>query len=130
MRAPPPPGAEGRLPRAARLTARRAIERVFKQGGKHVGPALVLWSVAGEPGVPVSRLALSVSRRVGPAVRRNRVKRVLREAWRRLRAQAPLPLDMVVIARPERAPATLGQALAALGPLLARAQERARRQPP
>ena len=47
-----------------------------------------------------SRLGLAVPRSVGSAVVRNRVKRVLREAWRRLLPDVPAGHDYVLVARP------------------------------
>jgi len=56
-----------------------------------------------ENGLPYTRLGLSVSRkRVGRAARRNRVKRILREAFRLNKAAIPTGLDLVVVPkRPE-----------------------------
>ncbi|MAD19583.1 MAG: ribonuclease P protein component [Planctomycetaceae bacterium] len=46
------------------------------------------------------RLGLSVGRRCGNAVRRNRLKRLLRETFRRNRASWPVGYDLLVVARP------------------------------
>ena len=46
-----------------------------------------------------SRLGLSVSRRIGNAVARNRVKRVLRECYRRLAKTIKQPVDLIIIPR-------------------------------
>lgn len=54
----------------------------------------------------VSRVGLTVSRRVGNAVQRNRVKRLLREVWRRNRGLLPEGLDMVLIAKRDARAAT------------------------
>jgi ribonuclease P protein component len=48
----------------------------------------------------VARLGLSVSRKVGGAVRRNRFKRLLREAFRAVQQDLPAGMDLVVVARP------------------------------
>jgi ribonuclease P protein component len=46
------------------------------------------------------RLGLSVSRRVGTAPRRNRIKRMLREAFRLMRHDFPRAYDIVIVVRP------------------------------
>jgi ribonuclease P protein component len=48
----------------------------------------------------VSRFGITASARVGNAVARNRVKRLLREVFRHHRAALPSPMDLVVIAKP------------------------------
>jgi len=52
-----------------------------------------------ENGLPYSRLGLSVSSRVGPAVVRNCWKRLLREAFRLHRSELPTGTDFVVVPR-------------------------------
>ena len=49
--------------------------------------------------LPHSRLGLSVSRKVGNAVKRVRWKRLIREAFRRNRDEIPRKLDLIVIPR-------------------------------
>lgn len=77
--------------------------------------------VDGNPGEP--RLGISVGRKVGGAVERNRVKRMLREAFAALAGDLPADHDFVVVARPEagRLAAEQGEAgfRAALGELAA-----------
>lgn len=64
---------------------------------KHAGPLTVL---ARPNGLSESRLGLSVGRRVGNAVKRNRVKRLLRESFRLTRHRWPSGYDWVVVVKP------------------------------
>ena len=47
-----------------------------------------------------ARIGFSVSRRVGTAPRRNRIKRLLREAFRLMQHDFPRPYDLVIVVRP------------------------------
>ena len=88
-----------------RLSRSAEFERVYRQGRSKGNRYLVLYAfpradddAAGEDG---PRLGLSVSRRVGGAVERNRVKRVLREAFWAEAERLPVTSDYVVVARPD-----------------------------
>jgi len=84
--------------RRHRLSGSLAFQRVYREGRRaRRGPLLVV----GAPNdAGVSRLGLSVPRRVGGAVLRNRVKRRLREAFRMMRSEMPPGYDLVVNVRP------------------------------
>jgi ribonuclease P protein component len=93
------PGARPR-PGRMRLSRSADFDRVFRHGRSHAGREFVLYVFpSGESEEP--RLGLSVSRKVGGAVERNRVKRLLREAFALEASRLPVGTDAVVVARLE-----------------------------
>jgi ribonuclease P protein component len=60
----------------------RDFQRVLKTGRRLVHPALFIYVYSRSEGTPLRRLGLVTSRKVGGAVQRNRVKRLLREIFR------------------------------------------------
>jgi ribonuclease P protein component len=114
----PRSSSRGRLSRSAEF------ERVYRQGRSTANRHLVLYTFP-NPSAQRPRLGLSVSRKVGGAVQRNRVKRMLREAFARVEAELRSDQDVVVVARPSAAELVEREGLAgvdaALGELIAKA---------
>jgi ribonuclease P protein component len=97
----------GRAPGRRRLSRSAEFERVYRQGRSKGNRFLVLYAFphgdgdSGRAPDEGPRLGLSVSKRVGGAVDRNRVKRVLREAFWEEAERLPSSSDYVVVARPD-----------------------------
>jgi ribonuclease P protein component len=92
----------GRGPKRRRLSRSAEFERVYRQGRSKGNRFLVLYAFPRAEGdLEGPRLGLSVGRRVGGAVDRTRVKRVLREAFWEEARRLPGGSDYVVVARPE-----------------------------
>jgi ribonuclease P protein component len=88
--------------RRRRLSRSGEFDRVYRDGSSHATRYLVLYSFPRkDEETEEVRLGVSVSRKVGGAVDRNRVKRVLREAFWGLSDQLPSRHDFVLVARPE-----------------------------
>jgi ribonuclease P protein component len=85
-----------------RLSRSGEFDRVYREGSSHANRFLVVYSfprseeAEGDP-----RLGVSVGRKVGGAVERNRIKRALRETFWGLEGELPQGHDFVLVARPE-----------------------------
>jgi ribonuclease P protein component len=91
-----------RLLASDRLKRRAEFERVQSKGRKvHTARFLFLVLPRDEDGA--TRIGLTVTRKVANAVGRNRIKRVLREVFRKNRALFPPGCDVVIVAK-DRAP--------------------------
>jgi ribonuclease P protein component len=79
------------------LTGRRDFDLVFKEGASLASQHLVIYARLNQLGF--HRLGLAVGRKLGNAVVRNRIKRLLRESMRKVLEEIPLRTDFVIIAR-------------------------------
>ena len=86
-------GAQGR----GRLTRSAEFDAVYRRGRSSASRHLVAYAFPSE--LEESRLGVAVSRKVGNAVVRNKLKRQLRDAFGALEPQ-PTRLDVVLVARP------------------------------
>jgi ribonuclease P protein component len=94
-------GGEG-FPRARRVRKRLDYLRIQNHGRRYSTPHLLVFAMSSS-GPPATRFGVTVSRKVGDAVTRNRVKRWVRESCRRWAGELPQSLDIVVVARPQAA---------------------------
>jgi ribonuclease P protein component len=125
LRRPPERTLSGeRLRRIQRLRSPRDFQRVRAKGRRVSGTLLTLgYAVQAEPDHSgYTRVGFSVSRRVGGAVARNRVKRRLREVMRRMLARIVPGYDLVITVRPGAADARLEALEQEARTLLARAR--------
>jgi ribonuclease P protein component len=86
------------FPKSAHLRKPAEFERVYAASTYVADAVLVINGAANE--LAITRLGLSISTKYGPAVVRNRWKRLIREAFRKARCDLPVGLDLVV--RPKR----------------------------
>lgn len=112
------------FPRECRIRRGADFQRAYRRRAVVSDELLVVHSC--ENGLDHPRLGLSVSRKVGGAVVRNRWKRLLREAFRLVRRELPRGVDLIVIPRAEVEP-ELQQLMASLADLARRAERKLQR---
>jgi len=88
------------MSKQGRLSRSGDFDRVYREGDSRANRYLVLYSFPRSDSTRQMRFGMSVGRKVGNAVVRNKVKRRLRDALRSLSEQLPEGHDFVVVARP------------------------------
>jgi ribonuclease P protein component len=86
--------------RRRRLSRSGEFERVYREGRSHANRYLVVYAFPRADGDGDLRLGVSVGRKLGGAVERNRIKRLLREAFWARADGLEEGLDFVIVARP------------------------------
>lgn len=81
-----------------RLRTQRGIKAVMKTGRRLRGDCITLLALRNN--LPHNRMAVVAARSVGNAVRRNRAKRLMREAYRLNKGRLTASCDLVLIASP------------------------------
>ncbi len=102
-----------------RIKSEADVQRVWQQGGTWTHPLVILRARPTDLGQ--SRMAFVVSKKIGTAVRRNRAKRLMREAARPLYPALGGSHDIVLIARPPLSQARMEQVAVAIQQLFNRA---------
>jgi ribonuclease P protein component len=89
------------------LTSRRQFAEVYARGRRVGSSSFTLFGLPND--LEYCRVGLTVPRKVGNAVRRNRVKRLLRELFRHNRVRLEPRMDLVINARPAIAGRSVGE---------------------
>jgi ribonuclease P protein component len=114
----PAAGPSSKRARRGRLSRSAEFDRVYRESRSHGNRYLVLYAFPRGDDAGV-RLGLTVPRKIGGAVERNRVKRLLREAFDAEGAAIPVDHDVVIKARPDVAELAEREGLAGVRAALA-----------
>jgi len=120
-----PSGQEG-FPKTARLRKRREFSRLSRSGRKTHSANFVVITQTNDVGE--TRLGVTVSGKVGNAVVRNRIKRLVREFFRRGRRDLARGIDVLVIARKRAIDLSFSQVVSELEEVLADPRSRKNRE--
>jgi ribonuclease P protein component len=118
-----------RLTARQRLRSKSDFQRAFDRKASAADDRLIVFTC--ENGLPLARLGVSVSRRHGNAVVRNRIKRLFREAFRLSQHELPLGVDFVLVPKAGALDHTLSDWMTSLQTLVTKANaKRKRTEPP
>ena len=108
------------MQRKFRLTRSQDFKRVRQSGKSYAHPLIVL--IAQSNGEKITHVGVAAGRMVGTAVKRNRAKRLMREAMRPLLSSLTSGWDLILIARPSLSSSTLADTSQAVLKLLRHAK--------
>jgi ribonuclease P protein component len=95
----PNPKKKNTFPSSLKIQKREEFRLIYSKGEKHISNTFSLFILGN--GYGKGRLGLTVTKRVGKAVERNRVKRIFREIFRKNKERINKNIDIVVHAKPE-----------------------------
>lgn len=90
-------GARFSFPSSQKLTKRTEYLACYNRGQRYFTTYFILFILPRPYDGLGPRLGTAVSKKVGKAVRRNRIKRLIKECFRRNRETIPLDVDLVVV---------------------------------
>ncbi len=88
-----------KLPGKHLLKKKREFDKVYRQGKRLHGKGFTLIFI--NNGLSYNRLGISIHRKLRGAVKRNRIKRILKETFRKNRSLFPETADIVIAVRPD-----------------------------
>ncbi|TCP20009.1 ribonuclease P protein component [Scopulibacillus darangshiensis] len=109
------------MKRLEKLKKNKDFQHVFNKGRSTANRQFVIY-VLKCPGREYSRIGLSVSKKIGNAVTRNRIKRHVREVLRHLEDKLEMGNDYIIIARKPTAAMSYQESLGSLKHVLKRAK--------
>jgi ribonuclease P protein component, eubacterial len=83
--------------RPFRLTERHEFSRCFDEGRKVFSPNFIVFAAYRGNGEEIWRMGMAITKKIGKAVRRNRIRRLVRESFRLSGHCVPCGFDFVVV---------------------------------
>lgn len=108
------------LPKCGRLCQNKSFQTVYRSGKSYANKFLVLYVLPNRSGK--RRIGFAAGKRLGSAVVRNRLKRLLREAYRLHQSELMNGVDLILVARQPLVKAGLAQTTKAFLDLCSKAK--------
>ena len=103
---------DGCMPNTQTLTLNKEFKRAYYRGRSFATPVLVVYAVKNRR--RINRIGLTATKKIGKAVKRNRARRVMREAFRLMEPELADGYDFVLVARVKTSFVPMQQVLDAL----------------